>query len=80
VGVGDEEWDSLPSLEIDTIKGDRTIRFAVVSINIEKLGKIQIYAALSQGREEIGVLGHHGFLDRIRATFDAARGTFSLDI
>jgi hypothetical protein len=78
VGITDEEWETLPSLDLDTIKGDRTLRFAWMDVTIEKIGKVEIYAGLTKDRVEIGVLGNHGFLDRYKAAFDLATETFTI--
>jgi len=77
--ITDEEWGRLPSLETETIKGDKTIRFMMVNVYIEKLGDVEIYAGLTKDRAEFGILGHHGFLEHYKATLDPRADSFTLE-
>jgi hypothetical protein len=78
-GITDAEWDVMPSLEIETRRGDRSIRFTPIQVRVEGIGKLDILAGFTKEPMRVGVLGHHGFIDRHKVTFDCPAGKFTIE-
>jgi hypothetical protein len=74
-------WDDMPSATLAVAGGDGDVRFATVSLWVDGIGELEVYAGFSNhlGDGDYGILGYHGFLERMRSTFDPRAGMFSLD-
>lgn len=74
------DYESLPSAIAHGLGEDQQMRFATVTLEVEKLGTWEIYAGFSDlwnGRG-IGMLGQLGFFDRFKITFDSTRRIFEV--
>ncbi|WP_353071152.1 aspartyl protease family protein [Tunturiibacter gelidoferens] len=73
--------DKLPSGTASGVATDRTIRFATITLEIDQLGLLRVYAGFSDNLngQGLGMLGHVGFLDRFRLTSDPQSRVFELE-
>ena len=75
------EKECLPSSVAMGVSTDHAVRFATVTLEIDRLGLLSIYAGFSDNLngQGYGMLGHMGFLNRYTLRCDPRNGRFELE-
>jgi hypothetical protein len=76
------DLNNLPPALVYGAGSDNDVRFAIVQIEFDDLGKWELLAGFSpawNGREA-GALGNLGFLDRFRISFDWSKKEFEVNL
>jgi hypothetical protein len=76
------DWEAMPFVTVESAFGDVQVRFADVTVRVADGMAFSVYTGFCRewdGRD-YGVLGFHGFLETLKATFDPVNGMFSLDV
>lgn len=57
------------------------IYFATVTMHVHELGSWKVHAGFSEAlnNQQVGMLGHIGFFDRFKVSFDHRNGSFTVD-
>lgn len=72
--------ESLPVAGTRGLSTDLQVCFANVTISVQGVGEWTVYAGFSNTMDaDTHMLGHRGFLERFRATFDYHIGLFELE-
>jgi hypothetical protein len=75
------DYETMPSAPAFGIGSNEEFRFSVVEMEVDQLGIWPVYVAFYRGWDgrNSGLLGHFGFLERFKATFDLSRDAFQLE-